>query len=91
MQRRIQASRNADRQAFGVDIDRDLLRLAAGVPEDQIFARSLAGRDALTIHKQLQPDELAARCNRAIELFQSEAYRRDFASSITSRRSRRAT
>ena len=78
IQRRIQASRNADLQAFGMDLDRDLLRLAAGVPDDAGFGRSLAGKDALTVHKQLEPGELTASCARAIELFASDAYKRDF-------------
>ena len=59
-------------------LDRDLLRLAAGVPDDAGFGRSLAGKDALTIHKQLEPGALAACCTRAIELFASDAYKRDF-------------
>ncbi|MGB6797813.1 MAG: hypothetical protein WBE48_14935 [Xanthobacteraceae bacterium] len=32
-QKRIQASRDADLQGFGIDVDRDLLRLAAGSPK----------------------------------------------------------
>jgi uncharacterized protein (TIGR04141 family) len=35
--RRVQASRDADLQGFGMDIDRDLLTLAAGSPRDTTF------------------------------------------------------
>jgi uncharacterized protein (TIGR04141 family) len=57
-QKRIQASRDADLQGFGIDVDRDLLRLAAGSPRDNSFARSLAGKDALTLHTKTSPTDV---------------------------------
>jgi uncharacterized protein (TIGR04141 family) len=57
-QKRIQASRDADLQGFGIDIDRDLMRLAAGSPKDGSFARSLAGKDALTLATKTSPADV---------------------------------
>lgn len=78
VQRRIQTSRNADLQAFGMDVDRDLLRLASGTPSDQGFASSLSGKDALVIHKRLEPSELIPCCMQAVTLFRQKYYQRDF-------------
>jgi uncharacterized protein (TIGR04141 family) len=77
-QKRIQASRDADLRGFGIDVDRDLLRLAAGSPRDASFARSLAGKDALTLHSRLAPSELKSKIASAITLYQASDYKRDF-------------
>lgn len=78
VQRRIQTSRNADLQIFGMDFDRDLLRLATGTPSDSSFARSLSGKDALSMHKRLEPAELLDCCTRAVTLFHKRDYQHDF-------------
>jgi len=77
-QKRIQASRDADLQGFGIDIDRDLLRLAAGSPRDTEFARSLAGKDALTLHTKTSADDVVDKCKRAIKLYGASDYKKDF-------------
>jgi hypothetical protein len=66
--KRIQASRDADLQGFGIDVDRDLLRLAAGSPRDNSFARSLAGKDALTLHTKTSPADVIEKCKTALTL-----------------------
>ena len=77
-QKRIQASRDADLQGFGIDVDRDLLTLASGSPNNTDFARSLAGRDALTINAPTTPTDVEAKCKEAIRLFSATDYQRDF-------------
>jgi uncharacterized protein (TIGR04141 family) len=77
-QKRIQASRDADLQGFGIDVDRDLLRLAAGSPRDNSFARSLAGKDALTLHTKTSPADVIEKCKTALKLYHSADYKRDF-------------
>lgn len=76
--KRIQASRNADLEGFGIDIDRDLLRLAAGSPRDPTFARSLAGKDALTINTKTSSTDVFEKCKRALTLYEAEDYKKDF-------------
>lgn len=77
-QKRIQASRDADLQGFGIDVDRDLLRLAAGSPRDNSFAKSLAGKDALTLHTKTSPDDVMEKCKTALKLYQAADYKKDF-------------
>lgn len=78
-QKRIQASRKADLGGFGLDIERDLLRLAAGIPNDTTFARALTGRDALNMSTVTSPNSVIEKCKKALELFQSVEYKRDYA------------
>ncbi|MEY9538067.1 uncharacterized protein (TIGR04141 family) [Bradyrhizobium diazoefficiens] len=77
-QKRIQASRDADLQGFGIDVDRDLMRLAAGSPKDGSFARSLAGKDALTLATKTSPVDVAEKCKTALKLYQAADYKADF-------------
>ncbi len=76
--KRVQASRDADLQGFGIDIDRDLLRLAAGSPKDPTFARSLAGKDALTLHTRTSAADVMDKCARALKLYHADDYKKDF-------------
>ena len=76
--RRVQASRDADLQGFGIDIDRDLLTLAAGSPRDTTFARSLAGRDALSLKTRTSSVDVIEKCKTALGLYQARDYKKDF-------------
>lgn len=77
-QKRIQASRDADLQGFGIDVDRDLLRLAAGSPRDTSFARSIAGKDALTLHTKTSSADVIGKCKQALKLYGAADYKKDF-------------
>jgi uncharacterized protein (TIGR04141 family) len=77
--KRVQASRDADLRGFGIDIDRDLLRLAAGSPRDPTFARSLAGKDALTMTTKTSPIDVMEKCKKALRLYRAQDYKKDFA------------
>jgi uncharacterized protein (TIGR04141 family) len=79
MQRRAQASRDTDLSAFGIDQDRDILRLASGTPESNDFAKALTGKDALQLRAKIPADKLLDRCGRALDLFQATDYKKDFA------------
>jgi uncharacterized protein (TIGR04141 family) len=78
LQKRIQSSRKMDLQGFGIDVERDLLRLAGGIPTDTGFARSLAGRDALTLSAKMTPADLEAKCLRALKLYEATDYKKDY-------------
>ncbi len=77
-QRRTQASRNADLAGFGIDVQRDLLRVAAGSPTDKSFAKFVAGRDSLTITCAIPPEQLQAKLSECLEAFEDDQYRRDY-------------
>lgn len=78
MQRRTQASRNADLIAFDIDTDRELIRLASGSPLTADFAKALSGRDTLNVRQNILPKSIVAYCERALEIYGQQHYRRDF-------------
>jgi uncharacterized protein (TIGR04141 family) len=77
-QKRIQASRKADLGTFGIDVQRDLLRLAGGVPTDTGFATSLSGKDVLTLHTRTSRADIMAKCEMALKLFGKTHYKKDY-------------
>ncbi len=77
-QKRIQASRKSEIEGFGIDIERDLLRLASGVPRDPTFAKHLAGKDALTIHAAMGSDDIGEKCQIALTHYLSNTYKKDY-------------
>ncbi|MDQ2140762.1 TIGR04141 family sporadically distributed protein [Alcaligenaceae bacterium B3P038] len=78
IQKRIQASRKADLQGFGIDLQNDLLRLAGGVPTDTAFANAIAGRDGLTLTSKLSASEIPEKCRMALRLFNANDYKKDY-------------
>lgn len=78
IQRRTQASRATDLREFGVDIDRDLLRLASGRPMDANLAKSLSGKDALHIRRSLTVEMLPNLCGDLLAIHAQAHYKRDF-------------
>ena len=78
IQRRTQASRDADLTAFGIDKYRDLVRLAAGTPSDRELARSLSGRDALILNRKVALAEAPALCAKVLKVFAANDYQKDF-------------
>lgn len=76
--KRVQASRKSDLGSFGIDTEQDLLRLAGGMPTDSTFARSLAGKDALTLTAKLSSATIEEKCLKALELFDAKDYRTDY-------------
>lgn len=77
-QRRVQASRDSDIGEFGVDIFRDLARVAGGTPKDKTFASFVAGKDSLSITCKLTPTGLLSKCEEVFQAFNAKAYKSDF-------------
>lgn len=78
-QKRVQASRDSDIQDFGVDMLRDLARVAGGTPTDQNFAKFLAGSDSLSITCRVGSDDLQEKCEQILAAYNAETYKADFA------------
>lgn len=78
-QKRVQASKDSDVQAFGVDMLRDLARVAGGTPRDPAFARFVAGKDSLSITCQIDPDKIHEKCAEIIDEYKKTTYRKEFA------------
>lgn len=78
-QKRVQASKDSDLQEFGVDMLRDLARVAGGTPTDTQFARFLAGRDGLSITCKVGSDGLLTKCEQILRVYDSNEYKQRFA------------
>lgn len=78
-QRRVQASKLSDFSQFGVDTLRDLARVAGGKPENDSFAKFVAGKDALSLDTPLTPAGFHNKCVEILRAFKSVAYKRDYA------------
>lgn len=78
-QKRVQASRNSDLQAFGVDMLRDLARVAGGTPTDLKFARFVAGKDSLSITCEVKADDLQEKCTDIVKAYKRIDYQKEFA------------
>ncbi|SEQ49051.1 sporadically distributed protein, TIGR04141 family [Pseudomonas sp. NFPP19] len=77
-QKRVQASKDSDLQDFGVDVLRDLARVAGGTPSDVSFARFAAGRDTLSITCKLTSETLADKCEQVLAVYRSDTYKQRF-------------
>ncbi len=78
IQRRTQASRDIDIDEFGMNKHQDLLRLAAGTPDDTSLARSLSGRDALTLNRRYSAADIQALCDRLLALYEGREYEKHY-------------
>ncbi|RWD34907.1 MAG: sporadically distributed protein, TIGR04141 family [Mesorhizobium sp.] len=77
-QKRVQASKDSDLQEFGVDMLRDLARVAGGTPMNAAFARFVAGKDALSITCVVEPGDIQAKCAEIVEAYGKIDYRKEF-------------
>ncbi|MDZ5696696.1 TIGR04141 family sporadically distributed protein [Chelativorans sp. M5D2P16] len=78
-QKRVQASKDSDLQEFGVDMLRDLARVAGGTPTNTAFARFVAGKDSLSITCDVDAGTLQAKCTAIVDAYQKDDYRKEFA------------
>jgi uncharacterized protein (TIGR04141 family) len=78
-QKRVQASRDSDLQEFGVDMLRDLARVAGGTPSDSAFAHFIAGKDSLSITCEVEADTVQAKCAEIFAAYRLTVYRQEFA------------
>ena len=78
-QKRVQASKDSDLQAFGVDMLRDLARVAGGTPNDMTFARFVAGKDSLSITCEVEANTLQDKCAQILTVYGQKTYQTEFA------------
>ncbi|HGM5581261.1 TPA: DUF6119 family protein [Pseudomonas putida] len=77
-QKRVQASKDSDVQDFGVDVLRDLARVAGGTPNEANFAKFVAGRDSLSITCKLASDDLLTKCEQILHVYRTNTYKQRF-------------
>lgn len=78
-QKRVQASKDSDVQAFGVDMLRDLARVAGGTPKDEAFAKFVAGKDAVSITCEVEPANIHEKCAEIVHAYKKKDYQKEFA------------
>jgi uncharacterized protein (TIGR04141 family) len=78
-QKRVQASKDSDLHGFGVDMLRDLARVAGGTPRDLGFARFVAGKDSLSVTCDVDTSTLLAKCAEILAIYGQDTYRQEFA------------
>lgn len=78
IQRRTQASRESDLVDFGLDTNRELLRLASGNPDDASLAKAMSGKDALQVRRKMAISDLPMFCSRLLTLYNDTAYQTDY-------------
>lgn len=76
---REQLTRASSQYAFGVDVERDLLRAVTGVPSEQLLGIRISGSDALTVVGQLPLEDLPKRLEQYSALADMNAYQARFA------------
>lgn len=76
--RRSQTSRGVDQAAFGIDVDTDIIKGAAGTPKDPNFANRVSGSDSLTISKKMNLKDLTSICAKCYEAYKSDEYKKKF-------------
>lgn len=76
--RRSQASRGVDQAAFGIDVDTDIIKGAAGTPKDLDFASRVSGSDSLVISKKMNLGDLTSICAKCYDAYQSDEYKKNF-------------
>jgi uncharacterized protein (TIGR04141 family) len=75
---RRQSSRSSAVESFGLDVARDLVLAATGVPRDQGFAKRVTGADALSFSAELEIQDLGQKCEQLLEEYGQSTYRERF-------------
>ena len=78
-QKRVQASKDSDVQSFGVDMLRDLARVAGGTPKDKTFAKFVAGKDAVSITCEVEAATIHYKCAEIVSAYKKKDYQKEFA------------
>lgn len=75
---REQLSRDAGVQAFGLNVEQDLLSGVVGTPEDEAYGRRMVGRDSLTTFVPCNLDDLPTVLELYLQLSEQDRYKQRF-------------
>lgn len=75
---REQASEDSGTSAFGLDVERDLLRAVTGTPSMADLGKRLTGMDSLKAHVEVELQDLEARLALYYEKYLDDSYREKF-------------
>ena len=74
----IETSQTTEINAFGMDLQRDIMRAVAGNPRDENFARRLVGKDSISIVCWKDMDEIEDLLGQLKVAYESDKYKQDF-------------
>jgi len=74
----VQGSRESTAQAFGLDIEQDLLRGVTGTPSDSTLGRRMSGKDSLSVIVSTELDNLPALISRYYNKYLDKSYKKSF-------------
>ncbi|WP_163865063.1 DUF6119 family protein [Myxococcus eversor] len=77
-QTRKQLSRNSPLDAFALNLNQDILRVIAGKPKSEAFAKLIVGSDALSLSAKVEVEQLGAKCEELLAAYQSQEYKKHF-------------
>jgi len=75
---RVQSSKEASPQEFGVDVEQDLVRAVTGTPKDKSLGERLTGMDALRSSSKMKLEELPALLKKHLEQSRASSYKKTF-------------
>lgn len=73
-----QASKSTEVRTFGIEPMRDILRAVTGEPRTQELGNRLSGADALVLNIAVEPGDLPALLEKALEAYHDDEYKKDF-------------
>lgn len=76
--RRSQTSRASNQTAFGIDIEKDIVRGVSGKPKNTDFGSKVSGSDALSIDRKALVTDLPDICSEAFIAYKSKDYQKNF-------------
>jgi uncharacterized protein (TIGR04141 family) len=76
--KRMQVAVKSDVNAFGLNIEKDLLKAIIGQPKDENFGSLVAGRESLTLVTKILPSNLYQKCKEILTYYESKKYQKDF-------------
>ena len=74
----IQSSRESTAQAFGLDVEQDLLRAIIGKPHDITLGHRMVGKDPLIVTLKIEPDDLPTVLSRYYNKYLDDSYKKTF-------------
>jgi len=72
---RIQASTGSTIDSFGINFNKDILKAVSGRPDNDSFARLVAGSDRLAIRLEIKLADLIDRAQSWLEAYHSDKYK----------------
>jgi uncharacterized protein (TIGR04141 family) len=76
---RTQASHEGTAADFGLDVERDMVRVVTGEPRKREWGRRMTGMDALVVAANVALEGIPELLDTYLERFESEDYKKDFA------------